>query len=1053
MTAWKQITLKLISLAVLIAGVLLLSPGTASASTYSDADSLKKTVMYDYANMIYGCYLQNDGVETDRNKVRAGQLFYHGAAVSYVGAVSYNPTINRSVSDLGDDKFTFCGQNDGALSKAALSAWGISAIDLVCEMGYKREGQGTDCKQSNDRNFQSWGGINSANARANAFKSAIQKLTGLNMDQPGADVQYLYWKDYVVFGCTTGTGVAPNQTSVSGDMRYELRSIGSTGETTTVYSGGKRTGEYPVANSRDVPNNVTCGTALSRANNAFPGYFQIAQEISARQQCQNQGYRNVPGGSVPGQNDLNACTQGVINKNSDGFCTSTYPDYNFQGAQISRASERSACEWGQGQVLSLETIAARDNSNAEAAGENPTSCVIEGVGWIVCTFTNFLASVVDGIYENLIAPMLRTQPINVDTTSGQNGIFNAWSFMRTVANALFIIAFLIIIFSQLTGAGVSNYGVKKTLPRLLIAAILVNLSFYISAIAVDISNILGTSIYSVLTSVKDNMNIAPPGGWVSLMTILLSGGTAAAAAGTVATGGALAALAAILAGGSLIPGLLLGLIGLALIMLVSAVIAVFIVVFLLVARQVLVIIFIVISPLAFVALLLPNTEKLFTKWRQWFISLLLLFPVVSLFFAMAQIIALVMISNASISSANLPDIVYASIMLMSANLVMVLPFFFLPMLLKKYSGGNLDKIAGNLKTKAQSLAKPVTSVGRFGQKTGMGMMKRNVGLGYKRAKALKAQGKSPNAISSVVGSTGNMYDGYMGKKKLQGETYDEAMQDAQLERLTNPAYALQAAGGDQAKATQLIARAEAAKDAREMKDAEAIQSTLSLTRSEQFELAETGQLTTKSGQILSGQHHRRAALATVGPSLNLDEAMRIAQSVDPSRPGNENLPQGVRTAASQAVAKSGAGSQAPWLGGARLGKIENGDYNADDAIAEAMPKLKARGITNGGKDVVAQAVAAADRFGAKSRDTSLDLAKRQEAAQKENDIRESLSRAVREVYASPDIRPDVTRELETELNLRGLIPEQFKPQPTQGGGIQIDHSNQNPPNNTPPTTP
>lgn len=42
---------------------------------------------------------------------------------------------------------------------------------------------------------------------------------------------------------------------------------------------------------------------------------------------------------------------------------------------------------------------------------------------------------------------------------------------------------------------------------------------------------------------------------------------------------------------------------------------------LLIARKALIVILIVISPLAFVAFLLPNTEKFFSKWRSTFVGL------------------------------------------------------------------------------------------------------------------------------------------------------------------------------------------------------------------------------------------------------------------------------------------------------------------------------------------------------------------------------------------------------------------------------------------------
>jgi len=70
----------------------------------------------------------------------------------------------------------------------------------------------------------------------------------------------------------------------------------------------------------------------------------------------------------------------------------------------------------------------------------------------------------------------------------------AWSQFLGLGNAVFIVAFLVVIYSQVSGLGLSNYGVKKMLPRIIVMAILINLSFYICQLALDLSNILGYNL-------------------------------------------------------------------------------------------------------------------------------------------------------------------------------------------------------------------------------------------------------------------------------------------------------------------------------------------------------------------------------------------------------------------------------------------------------------------------------------------------------------------------------------------------------------------------------
>jgi len=114
------------------------------------------------------------------------------------------------------------------------------------------------------------------------------------------------------------------------------------------------------------------------------------------------------------------------------------------------------------------SVTAAGDKAEEAATPTPTtaepttSCGVEGIGWLVCPVMNFLGSVADNAFSFLSETFLETKS---DVLSN-SAIRAAWSTMRNIANVAFVIAFLIIIFSQLTGQGVTNYGVKKMLPRL-----------------------------------------------------------------------------------------------------------------------------------------------------------------------------------------------------------------------------------------------------------------------------------------------------------------------------------------------------------------------------------------------------------------------------------------------------------------------------------------------------------------------------------------------------------------------------------------------------------
>ena len=301
-----------------------------------------------------------------------------------------------------------------------------------------------------------------------------------------------------------------------------------------------------------------------------------------------------------------------------------------------------------------------------------SSCAVPGgLGWIICPASITISAGMDWIL-GVINSFMQVQPASVGDS--HNVMFVAWNLMRSFANIAFIIVFLIIIYSQLANVGISNYGIKKLLPRLIIAAVLVNVSYYMCAIAIDLSNVIGYSIQDFFTNIQTSLTNTGNGTmnasiWStqSITEFVLSGGTAAVAGAgglLIATGGSIA---------SAIFLLLPVLVGLFLAVLVAFLI--------LAARQALIVVLLIISPLAFVANLLPNTEKWFTEWRKLFTTMLVFFPAFAVVFAGAQLAGNVIVQNA------------ASINIVILGLIVKLAPLAISPLLLKLSGSFLGKIA------------------------------------------------------------------------------------------------------------------------------------------------------------------------------------------------------------------------------------------------------------------------------------------------------------------------------------------------------------------------
>lgn len=391
----------------------------------------------------------------------------------------------------------------------------------------------------------------------------------------------------------------------------------------------------------------------------------------------NHQYLALP--STATKNDPTKLPEGSIiyaSRSSEGVTPAkSYLIYFAPKTDVTTATTASYIEYDFVPPTTMTNPSNRQSIVIEpqsASNQTTTSCDSRftfSLGWFICPSINFMSGAMDWLFSVLVG-FLTVRPLQSSTDSS---LFRAWAMMRSFANVAFVIAFLVLIYSQLTNVGISNYGIKKLLPRLIVAAILVNISYWLCAVAIDISNIVGQSIQDIFIAMRNN--IVGPGGndwevmnWESVTQLILSGGAAAAGAGI----GTVALLTGTIGGAMylLIPILL------------SGVLSVLIALLLMAARQAVITVFVILAPLAFVAYLLPNTEKFFEKWRSTFMTMLILFPLFSVVFGGAQLAGIAIIQNAN--SINV---------ILLGMAVQVVPLAVTPMLIK-FGGGLLNRFAG-----------------------------------------------------------------------------------------------------------------------------------------------------------------------------------------------------------------------------------------------------------------------------------------------------------------------------------------------------------------------
>ena len=306
---------------------------------------------------------------------------------------------------------------------------------------------------------------------------------------------------------------------------------------------------------------------------------------------------------------------------------------------------------------------------------------IEGMSWVLCPTINNTKNTVDGM-EWALGLMLS---IESNKLFGDNNVtYRVWETFRNIANVVLIIIFLAIIFSQLTGYGIDNYGIKKMLPKLIIMAVLINLSYILCELAVDLSNILGVGLNNLFESIaKGAGNTDTPLG--DIVTAILT-----AAASTAAASGVVITVASLASGGDsvmLIIVLVLALLG--------ALVAIFMFLVMVGARMIIVVVFTAISPVALALYILPNTQSLFKKWWKVFEAALVVYPICGALYGAHFIIKAITVGQGG--EVNF-------FMAIAALIAPFLPFFALPSLLKGALAG-LGAAAGAITAAGAGLKK------------------------------------------------------------------------------------------------------------------------------------------------------------------------------------------------------------------------------------------------------------------------------------------------------------------------------------------------------------
>lgn len=268
------------------------------------------------------------------------------------------------------------------------------------------------------------------------------------------------------------------------------------------------------------------------------------------------------------------------------------------------------------------------------ANENKKDCgdVLDSglLGYFICPAINVAISFADGAWS-IFEFLLINNPLD-----GSGTYYDSWTKVRDIANAILVVIFLGIVISQVSNIGISNYGIKKMLPRLVIVAVAINISYYLMQVIVDIANITGKSIDSIFSGFESYSGLKAANGWSVLFDSILLSATVAGSVGVTLAAGAVLGWPAII--------LFLGA------MIIPAIIGIIAGLLALQVRSMLIPILAIFSPVALVAWVLPNTQKLFDKWKSMFTGLVFLYPLASIYYGGLKFAASITLGSGESSS-------------------------------------------------------------------------------------------------------------------------------------------------------------------------------------------------------------------------------------------------------------------------------------------------------------------------------------------------------------------------------------------------------------------
>lgn len=379
--------------------------------------------------------------------------------------------------------------------------------------------------------------------------------------------------------------------------------------------------------------------------------------------------------------------------------------------EVANGNKYNGPQWDGAQTL-LDKVEAQQNCEKSSGTLGFIACpVLRMINESVGKTIGACDQCVEG--QGILVELLTISPLQDDA---DKNLKNAWEGFKNIALSLYVLVFIVAIFANSLSLGIDQYTIKRMMPRLVAGAILTQFSWFIVWAMISITNLIGNAIPQLIQTLAPNGSFGYTSGLSNAFSATILG-----------------------AGGVLFSGL-----GIILLIIIAlwVLISLFIAILTLIARRLIIYILLLAAPIAFVAWILPNTEKLFKMWWSQLLKVMAMFPIATGLISISLLLSQIFSAKGGGTFNALVAAFFPIVALI------MLPKTF------KWGGSMLAAVSGAISSKVKT-----------GQKAATGAAKKGAKAGGKRVMA--SEGANQFASSLAASKFGRAVGGRTAQAKTQ----------------------------------------------------------------------------------------------------------------------------------------------------------------------------------------------------------------------------------------------------------------------------------------------